>query len=238
MLRRLRNNTRTKTSGGPQSPRSGLPVRDQAMTPTWVCASRAASARAPTAVAAPAYPVCGNRPESGIENRRQFHRHSAHWCAPPLFGVRLEVIFRRRHQPRRQAPPKITARTPQLLHHRYKKALGFYSRFAILRGANGTSIIWGASNHEKPATRPYTSATVSGNGCKCCEHSLPCVNQKFRISTNSSGGSADIATSTPTSPTPTSPTTPRATTPLLPIKGDKDFDSFGRSSSAGPANQR
>jgi hypothetical protein len=31
------------------------------------------------------------------------------------------------------------------------------SRFAIPR-ANGTSIIWGASNHEKPATRPYTSA--------------------------------------------------------------------------------
>jgi hypothetical protein len=64
MLRRLGNNTRTKTSGGPQSPRSGLPVRDQAMTTTWVCASRAASARAPTAVAARAYTVCGNRPEN------------------------------------------------------------------------------------------------------------------------------------------------------------------------------
>ena len=40
---------RTKTSGGPQSPRSGSPVLDHAMTPTWVCASRAANARADAA---------------------------------------------------------------------------------------------------------------------------------------------------------------------------------------------
>src|SRR6266446_6304549 len=40
---------RTRTTGGPQSPRSGSPVRDQAMTPTWVCASRAANDRADAA---------------------------------------------------------------------------------------------------------------------------------------------------------------------------------------------
>ena len=40
---------RTRTSGGPQSPRSGSPVLDHAMTPAWVPASRFARPRADAA---------------------------------------------------------------------------------------------------------------------------------------------------------------------------------------------
>ena len=74
---------------------------------------------------------------------------------------------------------------------------------------------WGGTHEAAPAC-PYTSTAVQANSYRCLKHSPASVGQKFCICTIS------------TFPEPKA----------LPIKGNKDFDPFGRSSGAGTANWR
>src|ERR1700720_1189534 len=97
---------RTKRTGGPQSPSSGSPVRDQAMTPTWVCASRAANARAEPADGQAFGPnghaMARRLPDQAVPQGRAGCAHPRHRA--PLEGARpVGGSDRRPHrQPRHQ----------------------------------------------------------------------------------------------------------------------------------------